>query len=166
MTEGNLSVDRTSYALTVGRSAVQRRAVVVTVLDILAPVLDSAWVDEPAAVDDGQAGALLLLQRVAEAQVQEGRLPRTDEPHLGVDLDPRDPAERRLLADLAVLSAGEAYSASEDLLLAVAEGGNDIRVELTDEEYAQVRVALDAQGLSDALSPPPVPGKPSATRRP
>lgn len=134
--------DRESYRLPATATAEQVYAVLRAALDVLAPAVDSAWVDEPATVSAERADALEQLRKVAAAQVQEGRLPRSDEPHLGVDLDPAVPGQLDLVALLGPSSAAEAYSADEDPLIVVAEGGRDVRLSLTAVELDRLRTLL------------------------
>ncbi|RKS80203.1 hypothetical protein CLV35_0625 [Motilibacter peucedani] len=146
------AADRRPYTVPTGTPPGARREVLLAVVDVLAPLLDSAWVDEPPAarVDEQAAPSLALVRSLAAEQVQEGRLPRSDEPHLGVDLDPSDQAQRRMFAEIAVLGAGEAYTAGEDLLVAVSDDGEELRVELTPAEWSEVTGRLGEAALTPA----------------
>jgi hypothetical protein len=116
-------------------------------LTILRPVLDSAWIDEPLAhgLPASAEAALAQLRATAQAQVMEGRLPRTDGPHLGVDIDPAEPEQLATLAQLAPFTtATEAYTAAEDELLRAGEG--ELCLSLTSEEHATLVARLGAAG--------------------
>ena len=137
-------VERSTYVVPAPATPEQTRAVLVAALEVLAPAADSAWIDEPAesVVPAGLADALALLRTVAAEQVQEGRLPRSDEPHLGIDLDPEVPERLHLVASLGLLSAAEVYSAAEDPLVVVAGDGTDVRLLLGPDELARVCALL------------------------
>lgn len=134
----------------------ERSAVLAAALEVLEPQLDAVWMDEPAetSVPTGWRDDLALLRFLAEAQVKEGRLPRTDEPHLGVDLDDlRDPRQRTMFARLATLTTAEAYTAAEDLLVATSEEGGVVRLELTASERDALDSLLRARGAQVHLEP-------------
>ncbi|NHC46298.1 hypothetical protein [Motilibacter aurantiacus] len=143
---------RHSYALRPGADRAALTLVVSAALDVLAPVLATAWIDEPplGSVPAEAAGALERLRAAARAQVQEGRLPRTDGPHLGVDVDVSDPGQASAFAELAAwTTAGEAYTADEDEVVRAGDTGGSLVLSLTDQEHTALlqRLPATAAGL-------------------
>ena len=142
------SSPRRPYALRPGTDADSFALVLRGALVVLGAVLDTAWMDEPplGTVPADAAGALERLRETAQAQVQEGRLPRTDGPHLGVDVDVSDAGLLTAFAELAAwTTAGEAYTAAEEEVVRAGDTGSLV-LSLTEDEHAALLSRLPATG--------------------
>ncbi|NHC15241.1 hypothetical protein [Motilibacter deserti] len=143
---------RRPYALRPGADATAYTLVTSAALAVLAPVLDTAWIDEPpfGSVPASAEDALERLRAAARAQVQEGRLPRTDGPHLGVDVDLADEGQVSAFAQLAAhTTAAEAYTRTEEEVLRAGDSGTHLVLSLTREEHVALleRLPATAAGL-------------------